>query len=175
MNRKKYSLVEYGINHEESDIRAHVSVSDNSVYVFSTTRAKTVVAENELREVEVWSDVDGRRELTATGLLAPIALLKPRRIYCPELISAAGFITGGYEITSEKGRKAQWVVKRLMQQGSFPLPVNPQIVDDVDIQVDGADLIVHGDWRVQVKCDWRAGETGNIFIQVAERNPLGQF
>ncbi len=46
------------------------------------------------------------------------------------------------------------------------------------MQIRGVDIVVRGQWRIQVKCDYDAGRgkdgsgTGNLFLQVAERNPL---
>ena len=168
-------LVEYGLEHEKSDLRAHVAVSSDVVYVFSTARALSVINANDYREHLVWSDVNGERIVTAAGLLVPIADIKPRVIKCGDLIASVNFVSGGYLTTSDKGRKAQLVIKKLLIAGRFPLPTSPKIVTNAQMQRDGLDLVVEGRWRIQVKCDWRAGETGNLFIQTRETNPLKQY
>lgn len=168
-------LVEHGIQTEQSDIRAHVSVSDKTVYIFSTARALKVIDENDWKPRDVFSNVNGEQIKTAIGYLAPVDILKPRKIHVPEVIDSAGFVVGGYKTTSDKGRKAQRAIELMLERGLFPLPVSPQIVSNVEMQRSGYDLIVHGQWKIEVKCDWRIGETGNVFLQIAESNPLKQY
>lgn len=172
---KNTKLIQHGIQTEDSDIRAHVSVSDNSVYVFSTKKAVDVISRNKFKETPVYSDVKGSNIQTATGYLVPVKILKPRIIRAQEIIAGAGFVAGGYSSTSDKGKKAQNVICELLKRGLFPLPTNPLVVNNVDMQKSGFDLIVKGRWKIEVKCDWRIGDTGNIFLQIAECNPLGQY
>jgi len=79
--------------------------------------------------------------------------------------------------TSEKGRRAVQVVSRLLQKGRFPLWTEGEEIRDVQLQIKGTDIGVTGRWTIQVKCDYRCGETDRggrdyLFLQVAERNPL---
>jgi len=85
--------------------------------------------------------------------------------------------------TSVKGEWAVQVVRKLLQYGYFPLWGNTEIIDDLDIQIKGIDVIVTTRARIQVKCDFDGGEprrpgpigqriTGNLFLQVAECNPF---
>ncbi len=168
-------LVDHGIQTEDSDIRAHVSVSNNTVYVFATKWAMMVLNSNKYDPIPVWSNVNGNRIQTATGYLVPIVDIKPGEIYAKNIIESVGFVDGDYSTTSHKGQLAQKVIEDLLQRGLIPLPASPHIVTDVEIQRSGIDLIVRGQWKIEVKCDWKAGDTGNLFLQVAECNPLGQY
>lgn len=183
------TLVEHGITKEESDIRAHVGVAAGVVYVFSTNKALSVVEAGDYRRVPVFSNVNGQRMQTAIGHVVPVSDLSPVELPAMDIISRAGFTDGGYTHTSDKGRKAQWTVEQLLKLGRFPLPAHPSIVKNVDIQRRGFDLVVRGEWRIEVKCDWKAGRfdpvrhsqalkhelTGNIFLQTHECNPLRQW
>lgn len=81
--------------------------------------------------------------------------------------------------TSEKGDQAVRVVQWLLKAGRFPLWTHGDIIGDKDMQVQGYDIIVRMKARIQVKCDWRAGDkpgcTGNLFLQVRECNPFRQY
>jgi hypothetical protein len=84
------------------------------------------------------------------------------------------------QLTSRKGAHAVDVVTHILDDGRFPLwGANGENSNDFDIQVSGTDMIVVGKWRIQVKCDYKAGPrpkgTGNLYVQVAERNPLKRF
>lgn len=168
-------LYNHGIQTEQSDIRAHVSVSDNTVYVFSTKKAISIISKYKLKSVDVYSKVHGKKMITAKGYLAPVNILKPRKIRAKKIIESAGFIKGNYSTTSDKGRKAQKVVEVLLRQGLFPLPTTPNIVTNVEMQRQGYDIVVRGTWKIEIKCDWRIGDTNNVFLQVAETNPLKQY
>ena len=85
--------------------------------------------------------------------------------------------------TSTKGGKAVVLVAGMIRNGLFPLPYNIDSLDDdpaYALQIDGDDIVVAlgaSCVKIQVKCDFRGGEkdlggTGNLFLQVAERNPL---
>lgn len=90
------------------------------------------------------------------------------------LIMAAGFRQD--DSTTIKGEKAVAVVARLLQIGYFPLPVDPRVILDADLQIAGTDIIVQAKYRIQVKCDYEGGEgmicTGNLYLQTAEINPF---
>lgn len=185
-------LVEHGIQTESSTLRAHVGVEAGIVYVFSTKNALRVISSKTYKRRPVKSEVEGQQIITATGYAVPVLDLSPRQVYARDIINSVGFVNGGYLSSSDKGRKAQLVVEGLLKSGRFPLPVSPAIVSDANLQRDGYDLIVSGEWRVEVKCDWRAGVvnnvfhapadrerltqvlTGNVYLQIAECNPLGQ-
>jgi len=52
-------------------------------------------------------------------------------------------------------------------------------VEEKDMQISGWDITVKLNFRIQIKCDWKCGLgdgcTGNLFIQIAERNPNKAF
>lgn len=182
-------LIEHGIQTEKSDLRAHVGVLAGIVYVFSSKRALRLINNGPYKSIPVLSNINGQKIQTATGYVVPVHHLNPRQVEATSVIKSANFIDGGYESSADKGRKAQWVVEQLLKNGDFPLPVVPSIVHDVEMQRDGFDLVIRGRWRIEVKCDWRAGMynpdihgqdkqpflqlTGNVFLQIAECNPLG--
>jgi len=85
---------------------------------------------------------------------------------------------------SAKGTAATRLVRQMIRCGLFPLPVPADEIADIDLQISGADIIIHPpalrgrDVIVQVKCDYPGGEkelggTGNLFLQVSECNPFG--
>ena len=170
-------LVEYGIQTEDSDLRAHVCVNAGIVYVFPTKLSVPLVTTGKYRSVPVISYIDGREIITARGYTVPVEDI-------PQVIPANAkyFIDKARfspdDSTSAKGDKAVAVVRSMLRLGWFPLPCNPEIIDDISMQLDGLDIIVSGKHRIQVKCDYRGGSparypdvTGNLFLQVSECNP----
>lgn len=165
-------LVEYGIQTEDSDIRAHVSVAAGKVYVFPTKPAVALVQSGKYPAKPAWQP--GISYPTAKGYVVPwrdIPNIVP--VAASRFIGEQNFSSG--DSTTTKGEKASNVVEKLIRLGWFPLAVMPIVSEDTEIQRSGIDIIVHGTWRIQVKCDYNAGEggTGNLFLQVAERNPFG--
>ena len=70
----------------------------------------------------------------------------------------------------------------MLKKGLISLPINATIIDDKDIQIAGTDIIVCSHLKIQVKCDYRAGNkkhhrrvTGNLFLQIAECNPERRY
>ena len=80
--------------------------------------------------------------------------------------------------TSAKGKRAVAVVERMLRAGRFPLwPSNVKESMRLEVQHGGTDILLHGVWRIQVKCDFWAGPkekggTGNLYFETAELNPL---
>lgn len=168
-------LVNYGIQSEESDIRAHVSIATRHVYIYSTKLGLGIIAQpNGYRLVPVYT---GNIQ-TAKGYLVP-----PGDIPGCEHVSIPDdvFVDVKFSIrdnTSEKGRKAVLVVRQMLKRGLLPIDLKVEEIDDEAIQISGTDIIVSTKVKIQVKCDWKAGHrelggTGNLFLQVAECNPLG--
>ena len=67
-------------------------------------------------------------------------------------------------------------VTQAMKLGRFPVWFDA-IEDTRDyVQLAGTDMLVFVKKRVQVKCDYTAGDkplgSGNLYLQKAERNPL---
>lgn len=175
-------LVDYGIQNEQSDLRAHVAVLAGRVYVYSTVKGLATLndglAKGLYQPRAVYTNVGHRGQVqTATGYAVPVGHIKHVAVDAADIIRAQEFKET--DSTTAKGVKAQSVVEYLLRRGLFPLPVLAEIVRDVDMQRKGLDLVVRGTWRIQVKCDWRAGTghpqcTGNLYLQTAECNPFGR-
>lgn len=168
------ALFEYGIHTEASDVRAHVSVVGRSIYAFRTRHGLDAIARLHPATASAWQPgVSGR---TAEGWLVPpneIADCRRLRFYSWPRWSAFSDDLS----TSEKGRLAVECVVESMRAGRFPFWILASEDERREVQVKGTDIVVFCKQRVQVKCDWRCGDgpgaTGNLFLQRAERNPLG--
>lgn len=165
-------LFDYGIQTEESDLRAHVSVVSGIVYVFPTMPAIKLCESGKYTAKPAWQP--GVSYPTARGYVVPwreIPFIVPVNADVPILKQKFN----ERDSTTVKGRKATNVVAHLLRCGWFPLMgAIPKEPTTMEAQVKGIDLIVSGTWKIQVKCDWNAGEngTGNLYLQIAERNPL---
>ena len=163
-------LVEYGIRQEKSDIRAHVSVATKSVYVYGTSDGVAAINTGMYRKAPAYTG----SIVTAEGyLVPPDAISGCKRIPIPSDLMS--FNTT--DSTSVKGDKAMRVVMQMLKDRLIPIALDVSDITDEMMQLEGTDIIVQATARVQVKCDWRAGPrelggTGNLFVQVAECNPL---
>lgn len=164
-------LFDYGIQTEESDMRAHVSIVSNTVYVFPTKPAIELCLSERYPAKPAWQP--GVSYPTARGYVIPwkdIPFIIPVR--AEMTILRQKFKES--DSTTVKGRKATNVVAHLLRCGLFPLMgAVPKEPTALEAQIRGVDLIVSGTWKIQVKCDWKAGEngSGNLYLQIAERNP----
>ena len=175
------NLVEYGILQEQSDLRVHVCPIVRRVYVYPTDEGRNVCLSGK------WPKKPGFQEgvsgPTAEGFLVP-PLAIPKCVALEvrnQAWKAAAF--DAKDDTTTKGRKAVNFVAAMIRGGIFPLPYLSgctQTELSEQVQIDGDDIIVvigAGRFHIQVKCDYRGGPkemggTGNLFLQVAERNPL---
>jgi hypothetical protein len=179
---EEYGLVNYGIQNEGSDIRAHVAVLARVVYVYKTRVGHNAINPDKHKLVPGRQlDKNGHDMIvTAAGYLVPPDDIPGlRTIFVPDQIwELANFDkTQG---TSEKGNKAVRIVKWLLNNGRFPIWVHPEIIEDADLQISGTDILVRAKTKIQVKCDYRAGTgapgcTGNLFLQIAESNPFKRY
>lgn len=176
-------LVEYGIQTEESDLRAHVCVNARRVYVYPTKKALETLERGNFRKVSAYQP--GAAFPTAEGFLVP-----PSQLWGCMPINATWAMdhAGPIAFTDSTTRKGDWavnVVRHLLSKGWFPLWGTAEVIDQLDIQVKGIDVIVTSKARIQVKCDYEGGEpyragakgeriTGSLFLQVAECNPFGR-
>jgi hypothetical protein len=169
------TLFEYGIQTEDSDIRAHVSVANRTIYVFKTASAVAVLTEAAAPLVSATQP--GAKGPTAEGWVLPVEKIPDlRRVRFPSW--------RGWEFfdkrlpTSEKGKMAISCVRDAMKRGHFPFWLDAIEDDRKYLQLRGTDLLVFCKKRVQVKCDYDCGDrplgTGNLFLQKAERNPFGR-
>lgn len=169
-------LVNYGIQTEDSDLRAHVCVASGKVYVYKTEDGAQLVKRlppSRLRQT--WSN----GYVTAEGYpVKPNEIKSCSCVDIPELVwSHINFSRN--DNPTVKGQKAIAVVRWMMNRGCFPLlPLNVEEVDDTALQVKGQDIIValSINVKVQVKCDYDGGEGGKygtLYLQVRECNPFG--
>ena len=168
-------LFDYGIHNEASNIRAHVGVLAKTLFVFPTicgVRVMTQFAKKGARQPEV-------NGITAEGYcVPPNAIPNLRRLSIKES-RLAGF--GESLSTSEKGNRAVFIVAAFIKAGRFPLWLEGEFVTEPEIQITGTDIRVRGNWKIEVKCDFRASDsygsphprcTGKLYLQIAERNPM---
>jgi len=181
METKYSDLVDYGIQNEESDIRVHVCPIVKRIYIYPTEEGRRAISSG------MWPILDGFqpaiKERTAMGYAVPPFAI--RRCVCiepnPAVWQAMNFKKD--EATSMKGTKAVKMAAQMIRNGIFPLPWSIDKMEEdpnIKLQIDGDDIIVAmGSTivRIQVKCDYRGGAaelggTGNLYLQIAERNPL---
>lgn len=167
------ALFDYGILTEASDIRAHVSVVNRTIYVFQTRNGVNAI---EVHQPPIRSaSQPGFQGVTAEGWLVKVDWITDlRRIRFQSWPGWAEFSDS--LTTSQKGALAVQCVLQAMRLGRFPFWVEAIEDGREYIQVSGTDILVFCKKRVQVKCDARCGDlplgTGNLFLQKAERNPL---
>jgi len=168
------TLIDYGIHEEDSYIRAHVCPIVKIIYVFKTQEV--------IKVLDKYPEVPGRQPgisfPTAMGrLVPPNDIFDIRPLYWNSYPWWESFNEN--DSTEKKGKLAVLVVTSIMKIGRFPLWFDAKEVEDINIDIQGTDIIVCGKWKIQVKCDFRAGPkelggTGNLFIQTKECNPLGK-
>ena len=168
-------LVDYGIFTEESDIRAHVGVAMRKVYVFRTDAAREALRRKDYAVKQAFQS--RVFDATADGWLVPPADIEDlRSLPLPDDRWWAGFNEG--DGTSAKGAAAVALVVRLLGKGHFPLWLAASESGDIAVQVAGTDIVVCAKQRIQVKCDWHAGnpqKSGCLYLQKSERNPLRRY
>lgn len=167
-------LIEYGIQTEDSDLRAHVCVTAKKVYVYRT--------EDGVRLIQSLSDKRKVAVKTGDYVTAKGYPVKPQEIenitFVPipdNVWEHVKFST--FDNPTVKGQKAISVVRWMLRRGCFPmLPLHVKEVEDKDMQVKGQDIIISLslDVKIQVKCDYEGGEGGkwgNLYLQTEECNP----
>ena len=165
-------LVAYGIQEERSDLRAHVCVLAQVLYVYPTASGVSAARSGQFREVSVRTGTI----VTARGcLVPPESIVHCMRTDIPPDILRKYIIRDG-DTTTAKGEQATRIVGSMLSGGHFPLPVTPEIVTATKLQYEGLDIIISLGARIQVKCDYSGGErslggTGNLFLQTHECNP----
>lgn len=183
------SVIAYGIDCEQSDIRAHVSAKSATCYIFKTAHVRSLLTTGEYKQTYGYQPAVA--EPTAVGFLVPINrvnVLYQARLSTDEVQSIRTV-----KSTARKGAAAESVVVAMLRSGRLNLPVvgravcsgeaSIRVVSDRTEQIAGYDLVVvYGSYalRIQVKCDFLAGPislgcSGNFYIQTHESNPLRQF
>ena len=162
-------LHEHGIHTENSDIRAHVSAANQSIYVFKTSNANAAI---NLHAPPIKpASQPGVKGRTAEGWVIKASLIEDIRVLKYSSYGNWRIFNNGMN-TSEKGKFAVEVVISLMRIGRFPLWMEAYEDERENIQLKGTDILLFCRKKIQVKCDYPAGITGNLYLQRAERNPL---
>ena len=169
-------MVHYGIQNEKVDLRAHVGVNTRRVYVF-TPEAGTKATES---GTYIGRPVYTGNIVTAYGYAVPWDEVEGCRWFDipDDVMTMAGFrLNMG---TSEKGKRAEFVVIEMVRRGIIPLMLDVVRNEDFDSQLLGSDVLVRLAKDIQSKCDWRCGHrelggTGRLYLQTKECNPLRQF
>jgi len=169
-------LVNYGIQNENTDLRIHVSVSNKTIYVFRTSSGKKEV-EKGLSGAYPFRSVNSYGQRTAEGYIVPIPSIEGISIIeiPQDIFENAHFeeVIDKKNKEKEKGDKAVFVVVEMLKRdGLINIQLVPEKITDTDLQISGLDILVKTSCRIQVKCDLRAGITGNLFLQTAEINPM---
>jgi hypothetical protein len=173
-------LIEYGIQLERSDVRIHVGVQTRRLYVFQTAAAQKLLQEHRKDFKERPGFQQDVEYATSNGILVPCYRMPTLRHV---LLASDDWWKkfNPLHTPSEKGRMAARLAQRALKEGYVPLPFALVIESkDLKIQRSGADILLWGHLRIQVKCDWEAGPkawggSGNLFLQVAEINPLKRY
>lgn len=169
------SMVQYGIQNEMSDFRAHVTYPIMRTYVFPTDKARSLIEQADHFGLVMKTIKTGTIE-TAQGYPVPLSYIEGlQEIVIPPDVWRANFIDKAMP-TSTKGTIATSIVVALLKKDMVPLPVRLQHADSKALQISGTDIIVNASLHLQVKCDMPGGErryggSGNLFIQIAECNP----
>jgi hypothetical protein len=177
MGQSGVDLFEYGIQTENSDIRCHVSPGTQLIFIFRTQAALALdLNQYPLRE----ATQPGVNYATSVGRLVPLDDIPDLRT-CKWTSHPWWMAFSPDDPPNVKGEKAVRVAEHLLRMGRFPLWI-PDATESTDpnIQRSGTDILLCGGWKIQVKCDYFAGPkkrggTGNLFLQIAEINPLRLF
>ena len=173
---KPPDLFDYGIAQEHSDIRAHVSPTCRAVFVYRTKDMLALISARCFPERDATQEGANGRP-TGRGFIVPVSEVPDIRTVRPSEWRWRNFPPKHGSTTTEKGRAAVEIVQQALEAGRFPLWVGGAEAEDRETQIEGTDIIVCCNHRIQVKCDYEAGPkaeggTGNLFIQTAEANPF---
>ena len=172
MTNQADNLVPYGIQNEESFIRAHVCPVVGRVYVFETERGRDIIKKKQYRIAPAYTG--GQK--TAEGYLVPPEDIEGvMEFNIPDDLKR-NILELSESTTSIKGRGAVKIVQEMMSRRLLTMPAILEDETSIDAQLRGSDLVVSNSCTVQVKCDWRGGSwrlggTGNLYLQIAESNP----
>lgn len=170
------NLIDYGIYEEDSDIRAHVSYTNECVYVYETRSGIEAIETGNYRTANAYQG----GVVTGVGYLVPPDEIEGcQSVSVPQELMNEHGLFKKEQSTSEKGDAAVNIVASLLKAGRFPINLHITNITDKDLQVSGIDIYVGTEKKIQVKCDFNAGPrpkgTGNLFIQVRECNPFHLF
>lgn len=162
---------EYGIMQELSDWRVHVCFGEGFAYLFKTDAGREACDSGTYRKLPAFQPgVDGA---TAYGyVVPPMDIRGCKRIEIPEGIQAPS----PKDTTSAKGRAAERCAQEMFRRGLLPIEIETSFITDENVQMQGIDIVVKDRARIEIKCDYAGGVdgTGNLYLQISERNPLGR-
>lgn len=163
-------LYPHGIQKEESEFRLHIGIevvpkaflfqTKSAIRQFNSEPYSSIVLPTAIGYLIPWKHIDGCQDIRIP----------------PELIEKYDFRES--DGLAEKGEKAEGVGAEMVNQQLFdfekytcPSPVIESVTNRDD-QIKGIDLRLKPiDRCFEIKCDWPATRTGNLFIQTHERNP----
>lgn len=169
-------LVQYGILQEASDYRVHIGYKTQFLFIFLTEAGRQAVR---LAEFRNWkplpASVDGRIT-TAMGYAIPMGMIEDLKEILIPLDIHRRYTIHEFESTTTKGQKAVQITVEMLKAELIPIPVKINTNSDESVQIEGTDIIINSFLRLQVKCDYKAGDkrrggTGNLFLQTEECNP----
>ena len=165
-------LFQYGIHQEKSDIRAHVSPVDKTIYIFKTEDGRKAIKKFNPQKVPAMQS--GYKKVTATGYLIKLNWIENlKRIRFETWPRWNEF--SKYLDTSQKGKLAMDCVRDCIKSGLIPFGAKILEIRDKDMQIQGTDIILFCQRKIQIKCDYPIGNTGNLFLQDEEINPLNKI
>lgn len=172
-----FQLVDYGIFSEVSDFRVHVCPIAKRLYVYPTQNATDLL----LNAVKHYPKVNGKtqEQITSEGYLVPPEDIPACFCILPKADLWAVAPIHARMTATQKGEAALKIVKAAAERGLLPIKMKVEIITDFDEQIEGVDVRVKGEACLQVKCDFAGGDkaaggSGNLFLQIAEANPLKQ-
>lgn len=165
-------LIDYGIQSEQTHLRAHVCVVAQQVYIYPTVDG---IRACESGRYPLRPAYTGKTRTAEGYVIPPGAIDRMMRIAIhPTFFDHFPIRTD--DTTSQKGTQATAIIREMLRYGHFPIPCIPDVVTDRAVQITGVDITVQASLTIQVKCDYFGGErdfggTGNLYIQIAELNP----
>jgi hypothetical protein len=166
------TMFNFGILQEESDYRVHICFVEGYAYLFKTSAGRDACNSGIFKMRQAFQPgVDGA---TANGYIVPPMKIEGcKRIQIPtNILQQVNCVE--FDKTTAKGNKAVECVRQMFKLGLLPISIETKFIEDKDIQIKGIDIIVIAHTKIEVKCDYKGGVqgTGNLYLQIAERNPL---
>ena len=170
----KGNLIDYGIYQEKTDYRCHVCLGEGYLYIYRTDAG--IAACESGRYPELPARQPGVDGFTAKGYcVPPLDIEGCDRVRIPDnWLDIARAKAPQSASTTQKGAIATKLVRAMLRRGRIPVSLGSREVGNQQLQIEGCDIIVSANFRIQVKCDYPGGVggTGRLYLQTAERNPL---
>ena len=180
--RVNTQLVEYGIQNEGSEMRAHVCFVAKRIYLYPTQSGIEAILTGRFPTAPAYQkDPETSTKIqTAEGYLVPPHKIRQcREVEIPRKLLLS-FNVKESDSETCKGNAAVEIVMFMLKTGRLPIFCDPEMVEDLDLQRNGEDILIRNlNMRIQVKCDYKGGPkqrggTGNLYLQVKECNPFGK-